>query len=235
MTISRRQVALRCIRHKLTIFIICIAYSGIHCPLPSSAEQPTQSQITTTIKTSSNSIDESLLLRYSLSPFDDITVTVYQQPDLSSNQRISEAGTITLPLVGEIKISGLTTSEAQNKIANTLKEQDFLVNPIVTVHIKNFTPQMITVLGEVSSPGQVAIPSGVKAIPVQQLIAMVGDFSDIARRNRVRIERKNASAGGSEVFFVDVEKMIESTKKDPNQKQLLIYPGDIIFVPRRVF
>ncbi|MGB0745242.1 MAG: polysaccharide biosynthesis/export family protein, partial [Opitutales bacterium] len=65
--------------------------------------------------------------RYPLQPFDEISVQIFKHGDLSARQRISDVGTIALPLVGEIKIAGLTTSEAQRTIAAAFIDQEFLV------------------------------------------------------------------------------------------------------------
>lgn len=178
---------------------------------------------------------ETQAMRYPLKPFDQVSVKIYQQPDLSSTQRISDIGTIALPLVGELKIAGLTTSEAQRKIAKSYIDQEYLVKPIITVHIDNFTSQTVTVLGEVSSPGQVVLPDGTQEMAVQQIIAMAGDFSDIAKKTEVRIERRVPNRKDPEVFVVDVRNIIESTESDAGVDTFRIRPGDIIFVPRRAF
>lgn len=174
-------------------------------------------------------------LRYPLRPFDQVTVQVYQQPDLSSTQRISDVGTIALPLLGEVKIAGLTTSKAQKKIAQAFIDEEYLVKPVVTVRIDSFTSQTVTVLGEVSSPGQIIFPDGVQKLPIQEIIAKAGDFSDIAKDNNVRIERRVPGQKEPKIYIIDVEEIIESTNSDGAVEAFLVEPGDIIFVPRRAF
>lgn len=174
-------------------------------------------------------------LRYPLQPFDSISVSIYNQPDLSASQRISDIGTIALPLVGEIKIAGLTTSEAQKTIASAYIDQEYLVNPIVTVTIQSFTPQTVTVLGELGGGGQVQFPDGVQELPIQEVVAKAGDFSGIAKSTQVRVERKITGEEKPKIFIVDVKTIIESTKDGEAVDTFMIRPGDIIFVPRRAF
>ncbi len=173
--------------------------------------------------------------RYPLQPFDTVSVQVFQQSDLSSTQRISDVGTIALPLVGQVEIAGLTTSEAERKIARAFIDQEFLVDPIVTVQIERFTSQTVTVLGEVNRAGQLVLPEGVREMPIQEIIAMAGDFSDIARDTRVRVERRKPGEEEPKVFVVDVQEIIESTRDDGGVETFPIRAGDIIFVPRRAF
>jgi len=66
---------------------------------------------------------------------DAVRVTVFQQPDLTTEARISERGTISMPLVGEQKLAGLSQSEAGAQIAEALKKGEFLKNPQVAVAI----------------------------------------------------------------------------------------------------
>src|SRR3977135_1763755 len=68
-----------------------------------------------------------------LGPGDAVHITVFQQPDLTTDARISEAGSIALPLVGSGKVAGLPTSEAAKTIADALKEGQFLKAPQVAV------------------------------------------------------------------------------------------------------
>ena len=182
-----------------------------------------------------STVDSSVTLRYPLAPFDHVSISVYQQPDLTSSQRISDVGTISLPLVGEIAIAGLNTSEAQRKIAKAYIDQEFFIKPVVTVRIDSFTTQTVTVLGEVSSPGQIPLPDGVRKIAIQRIIGMAGDFSDIAKKSAVRVERRKPGQAKPEIFVIDVGKIVEATGSKQAANTFEIQPGDILFVPRRAF
>lgn len=73
---------------------------------------------------------------YLLSPMDTLVISVYGQPDLISQQRVSDEGTVSIPLLGEMTIGGLTVSKAQKSIEAALIERRFLVSPVVTISIE---------------------------------------------------------------------------------------------------
>jgi polysaccharide export outer membrane protein len=85
---------------------------------------------------------------------DAVRVTVFQQPDLSLEARIADNGTIMMPLVGPVKIGGLTTGAAATQIADALKRGKFLNNPQVTVAVTTLRSRQVSVLGQVARPGR---------------------------------------------------------------------------------
>jgi polysaccharide export outer membrane protein len=85
---------------------------------------------------------------------DALRVTVFQQPDLATEARISERGTITMPLVGEVKVAGLSAAEAGKHIAAQLKSGKFLRNPQVSVAVTTVRSRQVNVLGLVTRPGR---------------------------------------------------------------------------------
>ena len=85
---------------------------------------------------------------------DAIHVTVFQQPDLTTDARISEKGSIAMPLIGEVKIAGLSQPEAAAQIAGKLKDGQFLKNPQVAVAVTTVRSRQVSVLGAVARPGR---------------------------------------------------------------------------------
>ena len=88
---------------------------------------------------------------------DTIRVTVFQQPDLTTESRISERGTISMPLIGEAKVAGLTPAEAGASIGESLKKGKYLKNPQVAVALTTLRSQQVSVLGHVARPGRYAL------------------------------------------------------------------------------
>jgi polysaccharide export outer membrane protein len=88
---------------------------------------------------------------------DAIRVTVFGQPDLTTEARVSERGSINMPLAGEVKIAGRSPSEAARDIAGKLKEGKFLKNPQVTVAITTVRSRQVSLLGHVARPGRYAL------------------------------------------------------------------------------
>jgi polysaccharide export outer membrane protein len=88
---------------------------------------------------------------------DAVRVTVHQQPDLTTDARITERGTVALPLVGEVKVGGLSQAEAAGAIAESFKKGQFLKNPQVTVAVTTVRSRQVSVLGAVARPGRYAL------------------------------------------------------------------------------
>jgi polysaccharide export outer membrane protein len=88
---------------------------------------------------------------------DAIRVTVFQQPDLTTEARISERGTINMPLIGEVKVAGLSQPEAAGTIADGLKKGNYLKNPQVSLAITTVRSRQVSVLGLVARPGRYAL------------------------------------------------------------------------------
>ena len=172
---------------------------------------------------------------YLLSPVDMLMVSVYGQPDLDSQQRISDAGKVSIPLLGETTIGGLTVSAAQKKIEADFISKQFLVRPIVTISIIEFSPKVVTVLGEVERPGSIKIPAGRNSLSVQVAIAEAGGFTGAAQKTEVQVQRASTTSEleSPETLIVNVSELLQAS--DRPKKLTLAGPDDIIFVPRRLF
>lgn len=88
---------------------------------------------------------------------DAIRVLVHQQPDLTTEARVTPNGTIAMPLIGEVKVAGLSTGEAAGAIAESFKKGRFLKNPQVTVALTTLRSRQVSVLGLVTRPGRYAL------------------------------------------------------------------------------
>jgi polysaccharide export outer membrane protein len=95
--------------------------------------------------------------RLRIGPGDEADVTVYGLPELSQHIRVSSAGEISYPLIGTLKVAGLSSEEAQALIEKKLVDGNFLKNPHVTFYVKDYTSDGVTVLGEVAKPGTYSI------------------------------------------------------------------------------
>jgi polysaccharide export outer membrane protein len=85
---------------------------------------------------------------------DAVRVTVFQQPDLTTEARINERGSIPLPLIGEVKVGGLSQAEAAAKIAASLKDGKYLKDPQVALAVTTVRSRQVSVLGAVARPGR---------------------------------------------------------------------------------
>jgi len=88
-----------------------------------------------------------------LGPGDEVEVTVYGAPDLSGRSRVSADGNISMPLIGYVRIGGLSDSEAEGAIEAKLRHENVLNEPQVSVYVKDYGSSGISVAGEVAKPG----------------------------------------------------------------------------------
>jgi polysaccharide export outer membrane protein len=88
-----------------------------------------------------------------LGPGDEVEVTVYGAPDLSGHARVSADGNISMPLIGHVRIGGLSDSEAEGAIEVKLRQNNILNDPQVSVYVKDYGSSGISVAGEVAKPG----------------------------------------------------------------------------------
>ncbi|MGV6826197.1 MAG: polysaccharide biosynthesis/export family protein [bacterium] len=121
---------------------------------------------------------------YRLGAGDQVRITVFQEPDLSVETRISTNGSIDYPLLGTIKLAGKSLGEATRTIDQQLRG-DYLVNPRVSVSVVTHRPFFIS--GEVRSPGSYEYQPG---MTVRQAIAIAGDFTDRAARGKIFLIRE---------------------------------------------
>jgi polysaccharide biosynthesis/export protein len=110
-----------------------------------------------------------------LGPGDTVHVTVFQQPDLTTDARITESGAIAMPLVGGVKIGGQTTSEAAQTIAAALKDGQFLKSPQVAVALTTVRSRQVSILGLILHPGRYPLEEAHSKLP--DIIAAAGGIA----------------------------------------------------------
>ncbi len=94
---------------------------------------------------------------YLIVPGDILTISVYKNPDLSLEVRVSEIGAIGYPLIGSVSVSGLTLPAAEQKIARMLRDGGFVVNPQVNILLNQAFGNLVSVIGEVNKAGRYSI------------------------------------------------------------------------------
>ena len=154
---------------------------------------------------------------YQIAPLDMIIVDVFNEKELSKEFRVSASGAISFPLLGAVAAAGLTTEQLETKLRELL-EKDYLVNPHVLVKVKDYRKRMISVLGEVTEPGQFELP-GEQRMDVVEAISKAKGFTKIADKRRIRVTRN----GKQQTFKLD-----DLLKK--GNKPFYLEAGDIVFV-----
>lgn len=164
---------------------------------------------------------------YRVAAADLIAVTVYQDPDMSRKARVNADGTISLPLVGSVKIGGMTLIEAQAAIEKRLAT--YVVSPQVSLFIEEYGNKTVFVMGEVQKPGSYPIPTESR-MTLLEAISTAGGFTPIAAQDRTRVLR-NVN-GASVTFNVNVKEITQDGQKE---KDMVLEPNDMIFVPQSFF
>src|SRR3989338_3601514 len=147
---------------------------------------------------------------YKLQSTDVITVTVHNQPDLTTKTRVTAEGFITFPLLGKVMVEGLTVQEVEQKLRQLL-EKDYLVNAQVVVFIEEYHARQVSVIGEVKNPGKYDMP-GEKDMTLMQAIAMAGGFTKHAEITKTKVMR--IENGDKEIITINVKDITEKGEKD---------------------
>ena len=167
---------------------------------------------------------------YKLRPGDSVQVMVYGEPDLSFAQNIDASGRVMLPLAGSLRLEGRTTREAEEILRLAYIEGEILIAPHVSLQVTGYSPRQFYIFGEVNAPGVKAFPLDATSLDILQVLSMAGSFTDLARRNRVRITRVE-SDGNESSIVVDAEKLMTGS----GDTTVRIFPNDRIFVPQRIW
>jgi polysaccharide export outer membrane protein len=158
---------------------------------------------------------------YILSSGDTLDLMVYREPDLGMRSKIARDGRVQLPLLGEVKVAGMSVRDAQEHIRK-LYDADYLVDPQIYLNISSYTQRKITVIGQVSRPGSYEL-QGNESLGILEAIGMAGGFTRIADTKNVVVKRRT----GEKVETIKVNtKRLES--EDGGSFQVL--PGDILTV-----
>ena len=164
---------------------------------------------------------------YKISSADLIGVTVYQDLEMNRKVRVNANGSISMPLIGAVKIGGMTLIEAQNSIENKLAK--FLVSPQVSLFIEEYGNKTVFVMGEVQRPGSYPIPTESR-LTVLEAISTAGGFTPIAGQDRTRVLR---NVNGVSVSYTIEVKAI--TQQGQKEKDMVLEPNDVIYVPQSFF
>ncbi|MFZ5574889.1 MAG: polysaccharide export protein EpsE [Pseudomonadota bacterium] len=161
---------------------------------------------------------------YRMGTGDVLRITVYGQPDLTTEARVSESGSITFPLIGEVKMSGVTPAQGQAEIAQRLAKGGFILDPFVTVNVVQYRGQQISVLGRVNRPGKYNLE---RASRVTDVLALAGgvvpDGADVATLIRER-------DGKTEYREIDLVALFREGGEAANER---VQDGDILNVARQ--
>ena len=159
---------------------------------------------------------------YLLGPGDVLRISVYDNDDLLTITRISDNGIISMPLLGQVKVQGLTAAHASNRIAELLAD-GYIINPQVNIFINEFRSKKAIILGSVNRPGLIEMSGPTSFL---ELISKAGgladDFGETATIKR-KIDSKD------NVTLVNLKSLTEGGDLSQN---IPVLDGDTIYVSK---
>ena len=155
---------------------------------------------------------------------DMVRVTVFRNPELTTEAKVSERGTILFPMIGEVPVSGLTPSQVGARIADKLRSGKYVVNPEVTVSMMQVNSRQVSVLGNVVKPGRYPIDS--TSLRLTDFIAVAGGIAPTGSDSVTILMNRG---GRQEKLEVDLAEMFRRGDLSAN---VALEPGDTIFVHR---
>lgn len=161
---------------------------------------------------------------YLLGAGDLLQVAVFESEELDCKVRVSSRGHVTLPLLGQVDVKGMSAREAEIHIENLYRER-YLKDPHVSVFVEAHVSQRVTLLGQFKNPGTYDYPTKLRLMDV---MALGGGLSEQAGRTAQVRRPPDAEGEGGGTYLVDLDKMIREGKGELN---IEINGGDVIFVP----
>lgn len=186
---------------------------------------------------------------YQVGPGDELEITIVGVSQ-ATQVKINGDGEVTIPLLGQMKLSGLTAEQVETAIGSQLKAKQLITNPQVLVYISSYQAKTVYALGEIDRPGEYAVSF---QITLMDLIFVAGgiDFTsgrygylhrrpadgapswwptDLKSQMAELAQRPDAARGGGEVIRVDLQPMKEGGVLEQN---LELRNGDVFYVPKR--
>jgi polysaccharide export outer membrane protein len=162
--------------------------------------------------------------QYRLAAGDVIRISVYQSADLTLETRLTEAGTISYPLLGSVALAGLTVTEAERRIADGLRTGNFVKQPQVSIAVQQVRGNQVSVLGQVGRPGRYPLETG--NVQLTDMIATAGGIVGTGADLIVVVGTRNGQPYRAEVDLPSVF--------GPNRRanDLTLQNGDVVWVDR---
>lgn len=158
-------------------------------------------------------------------PDDVFVLRIVGEKDLPEEYQVASDGTVDLPYIHRLAVSGLEPHEIARAVRDRLIAEKILKDPSVVVMIKEYRSKKITVLGQVQKPGSFPLTSGLTLL---QAISLSGGFTSIAKTSQVRLTRKVKDGSKSVILSVDAI-------TDGSSPDVPLQAGDVLYISERVF
>ncbi|MCC6748434.1 MAG: polysaccharide biosynthesis/export family protein [Deltaproteobacteria bacterium] len=155
---------------------------------------------------------------------DELTVSVWKNPDLSTNMRVRLDGTVSMPLIGDVKAAGRTVAELREEITERLVPYLKETSAVVTVSVGEIHSYSFTVMGNVDRPGMF---NPRRYVTIMEALGMAGDVNRFAAAERIVIVRKKP---GGKAVRIPIDYRAIASGRRPDQ-DLVLVSGDVVYVP----
>lgn len=200
---------------------VCVALSFV-CAIsfPSRAQPPAISKMPVT--------------DYVVGPQDVLTITSYDQADLSGKFSVEADGTFTYPMIGRFTAGGLTLRQVEDGLKKRLKDEGFFRNPQITVAVEQYKSQKVFIVGEVRNPGSYTLSGNMNLV---EAIARAGSTLPSASGEVVIVHAGETASGPTVPDADDDTKDIlrvnlRELENGAFSQNALLKDGDTVFVPR---
>ncbi len=164
-------------------------------------------------------------LEYVIGVSDELQITVWKNPDLSTEAVVRPDGTITMPLIGDIKAVGRTPTELKAEITQRLSQFIKDESAVVTIAVTGVNSYRFTVSGNVEGPG---IYSATSYVTVSEAVAMAGGPNKFASRAGLVLIRQDVKTGKYRRIPINYDDIRSNRRPEAN---LVLMPGDIVYLP----
>lgn len=161
---------------------------------------------------------------YRLGPGDSIRITVFHNPDLTLETRVSENGAINFPLIGAVTIGGMTIAAAEATIARALRAGNFLQKPQVNINLLQYRGSQVSVLGQVSRPGR--YPLETLNTRLSEMLATAGGVTPVGADVVTVTGTREGKPFRREI---DIRNLSQGSQM---QDDIILIGGDVVYVDR---
>lgn len=161
---------------------------------------------------------------YRLGSGDAIKVTVFQNPDMTLETRVTENGTISFPLLGSVRVGGLSISEAEARIADGLRKGNFVKQPQVTILVLKVTGNQASVLGQVNQPGRYPLE-----VADTRLTDLIANARGVSAGGGDLLVLTGARAGKPFRLEIDLPTLFGPNGRE---QDVIVQNGDVLWVDR---
>ncbi len=211
-------------------FVIKAAIGG--CFLGGVLGQSRSQQLSWNKKIEQFGFTSSLGIDHGVGPGDLLEIHVLGVEELHQLERVNAQGEITVAHLGSLKVAGRTVADLEELISNGLERKELVVNPQVSVTIKEYRSQPVFVLGAVNTPGQYQVTGPLTLI---EALALAGGIDEGKAAGHVLLRRAKSKGGPEgtkpEIIRVKLSALLEGQEA---QENVAILGGDTINVPMRV-